>query len=269
MIRLLHIVSYYVRKNLFIKKEHLEFLSWFKDRFGWFQTVLELLRILKNKGSCYVPDLHGKFSILVRPNTTDQDVYDEIFIEKKYDIEVENPKVIVDAGAHIGLASVFFSYKYPEAKIIAIEPELNNFMVLEKNVQNYKNIIKLNAGLWSKKTFLSIMAKDVSTWSFRVIEEPFRKEIPAIGITNIIYDYSVAKIDILKMDIEGSEVAVFSNSTEWISFVKTLIIELHDRYLPGCSEALFNAFKDYEYLQHKKAECLILTNINHKQEHIK
>lgn len=42
------------------------------------------------------------------------------------------PRVIVDAGANIGLASLFFANKYADAKIIAIEPEEHNFKILKK-----------------------------------------------------------------------------------------------------------------------------------------
>ena len=50
------------------------------------------------------------------------------------------PKTIVDAGANIGMASIFYSHRYPAAKIIALEAEGSNFAALCKNVEPYQNI---------------------------------------------------------------------------------------------------------------------------------
>lgn len=55
-------------------------------------------------------------------------------------------------------------------------------------------------------------------------------------------------IDILKMDIEGGERYLFNEQAhEWLSKVKILMIELHDRYYPGCSKLLFQCLGKYNY----------------------
>jgi hypothetical protein len=58
-------------------------------------------------------------------------------------------------------------------------------------------------------------------------------------------DYKVDRVNLLKLDIEGSEKEVFSNARPWIDRVDAISIELHDRFRPGCSRAFFGAVADF------------------------
>lgn len=89
-----------------------------------------------------------RFPFVLRFPSSDPDTFEQIFVSNEYDFLVETqPQIIVDAGANIGLASIYFANNYPEAKIIAIEPEQSNFELLKKNVAPYPNIIPLQAAL--------------------------------------------------------------------------------------------------------------------------
>jgi hypothetical protein len=62
-----------------------------------------------------------KHPVFLRYPSTDLNTYKQIFKDLSYDCELMfEPDVIVDAGANIGLASVYFANKYPNAKIILI-----------------------------------------------------------------------------------------------------------------------------------------------------
>ena len=75
----------------------------------------------------------------------------QVFLDNEYDFRaVERPQVIVDAGANIGLASILFANRYPQAKILAIEPEHDNFNLLADNVRSYDNIVPLQAALGAR-----------------------------------------------------------------------------------------------------------------------
>ena len=50
----------------------------------------------------------------------------------------KNEIVIIDAGANIGFASVFYKNKFPNSRIVALEPEKENFNWLKKNTLKYK-----------------------------------------------------------------------------------------------------------------------------------
>src|SRR5262245_33873931 len=68
------------------------------------------------------PDI--KFPFYLRVPSSDVPTFEQIFIRQDYDFDVKRPpKTIVDAGTNIGLASLYFSNKFPNTNIIAIEPE--------------------------------------------------------------------------------------------------------------------------------------------------
>ena len=244
-----------------IRKEQLDFLRWYKNRFGTLSVFGAYINILRNKGMGCVPIDKTGGLVFVRPGTADLYAFDQIFTSKDYNLDLGEPEYVVDAGAHIGLSAVYFACKWPEATIVAIEPESANYEILLMNTSSYPNIKPLQAGLWSKKTKLKIQDSNLGTWGFRVSESQSDEGIPAIGVKDIIEDFRLPKIDILKMDIEGSEVEVLSRNNSWIDNVQTLIIELHDRFQPGCSEALEKAFIDYDYCKSVSGENIVFTKI--------
>lgn len=212
-------------------------------------TVLSGIKLflnfkLKRLNNLTIPEL--KYPFKLRVNTSDTTVFYQIFSDREYDNPIDfTPEVIIDAGANIGLTSLFYANKYPNAKIIAIEPDYENFETLLFNTKNYSNITCINCGLWHKDTSLRVSDKfQGGKWAM-VVEELDSEEhgsIKAISVNTIISQFQLNQIDILKMDIESAEMEVFSNHYEqWIPKTKMMIVELHDRMKPGCSKAFFNA----------------------------
>ena len=201
--------------------------------------------------------------IALRAGTTDIDVFREVFFYEQYLAAVPyQPALIIDAGAHIGLASLFFANKYPRAKIFAVEPAPSNIEMLELNTGDYPNITLVRAALWSEHHLLRISNPDSTNWGFRV--EPAESEIDALSsvtVEDILKLVGTDTIDILKMDIEGSEREVFAASQAWIGKVRTLIVELHDRWAPGCTAALDLAVKPYEFERRRDGVMLTLVRV--------
>lgn len=70
-----------------------------------------------------------KHPVYLRNGTSDTRVFSQLFVGREYlnAIRNINPKVIIDCGANIGLASIYFKFYFPNAKIFAFEPESSNF----------------------------------------------------------------------------------------------------------------------------------------------
>ena len=90
--------------------------------------------------------------VYLRLKTSDFCAYKDALIceSKKYNPELAafTPKTIVDVGAHIGMATLSLARKYPNAKIVAVEPEGDNFASLAKNTAPYPNIKLIHAAIW-------------------------------------------------------------------------------------------------------------------------
>lgn len=204
-----------------------------------------------------------KHPIFLRNNTSDIPTLYQIYYELEYDLDFKkDPEVIIDCGANIGLSSVFFKNKFPKSRIIAIEPERSNYNLLLKNIEKYSDIIPLKKGIWSKKANLVIEDISLGNWGFIVKEINQRNinTVQGISITEIIKKYKLDCIDLLKIDIEGSEKELFDRNFEkWLPYVNCLIVELHDRFKPGCSESFYKAIENYEFNITHSGENIILT----------
>ncbi len=203
-------------------------------------------------------------SFSLRNNPYDYATFEEVLLKDAYNIDLEyEPKTIIDAGANIGLTSIYLASKYRQATIISLEPEEENFQLLVKNAAKYDNIIPVKAGVWNKKSFLVIKDNGEGNNAFTVEEVANENEntIQAFSISDIIQQNNWQKIDLVKMDIEGSEKTIFENDVDsWLPVTKTLVIELHDRMMPGCSSAVFGTLAKYDFSKSKKGENIVFTN---------
>ena len=201
-----------------------------------------------------------KHPIQLRIPSSDVPTYRQVFIDREYAFHTEKtPEVIIDAGANIGLASVYFANKYPDAKIIAIEPEQSNFELLKENTSPYPNIIPVQAALWNRNEEINLVDPGLGKWGFMTDEKkPSGKSpdnvchtVKALTVDRIIEDYGLKRVNILKVDIEGAEKEVFSDTSAWIGSVDSIIVELHERMKPGCNRSFYlgsNGF-DHEWSQ--------------------
>ena len=107
--------------------------------------------------------------VYLRARTTDVALCREIFLDGLYEAEFcEAPRVIVDAGANIGLSSVFYANEFPEARIIAIEPEASNYEMLLKNIAPYPGITPVHAALWKENGTLNLCDTGAGNTTFQV-----------------------------------------------------------------------------------------------------
>ncbi len=193
--------------------------------------------------------------LLMRPDADDFGILNQIFLERELDVELPFcPQLIVDGGANVGYASAFFANKYPKARIISIEPSAANFEMLKKNIQDYKNIHPIRAGLWSSDAALVLDNPGALFASLKVREagEADAETFPGISIPGLMASLKIDKIDLLKLDIEGTEERLFTEGNrEWISNVQALVIEIHGR---SAREAVYGALEGQNFRRFEQGE---------------
>jgi len=188
---------------------------------------------------------------------------EKVFLEQEYKIPFRlDPKVIIDAGANIGMATLFFSQTFPRARIVAIEPEASNFSILRKNCAGLPNVTLINAALWATEQELVIHDAAAEKWAFSVTEGKNvtgLETVKPVTVPGLLNRLGVKHIDILKLDIEGSERELFSIGAEsWLGAVRQIIIELHDRFIPGCSYAFYSEITKYSFSQEVQGENIFI-----------
>ena len=234
----------------------------FKDayRLGPVNGIANLLKVYTgNMDNIRIKGFKHPFKL--RKSSSDVAVFNQVFIEKEYNFDAGfHPRFIIDGGGYVGLAALYFANVYPDAKIVSVEPESDNYNLLVENTRAYDNIHTIQSGIWNKSAYLKVKDVGLGNWGF-VVEECDTEDaetFKALSISDIMAQYQVDEIDILKLDIEGAEKEVFTHDYDrWLPKTKILIVELHDRKKEGCSSAFIKAMVNYDFNIHPMKENLI------------
>jgi FkbM family methyltransferase len=151
---------------------------------------------------------------------------------------IQDGMIILDIGAHIGWHSVSFAKKFPTSEIYSFEPIPNTFSFLEKNIQHnaVKNIHVFNYGLSneSKDVFFHYFKGGSALASqANLIEHDKTKKIQCRveRLDDVFSSLGAKKIDFIKCDIEGGELAAIQGSMEVIKkFLPIIFIELYEEW---------------------------------------
>jgi FkbM family methyltransferase len=194
---------------------------------------LETWRILNELGDASRNELPKsialravKYPLLLRPGTQDASVVINNIIREEYGQAApdSNPEWMIDAGGYIGDTAAYFLSKYPKLKAIVLEPNPPSYEIASQNLRPYGDrAILLKKGLYTTDQKMNFAGKGAGA---SIVNSGI--EIECISILTILEQYSIKRIDIFKMDIEGTEKAIFSaDSKSWLERTGFLIIEIH------------------------------------------
>lgn len=230
--------------------------------FGLVDSLRFMTKIAFSSTSKEITFQFSKFKnpVTIRQSQSDYDIFVQVFAELQYDIKFFldfEPRFILDCGSNVGYSCLFFAHQFPNAEIVGIEPDERNFSMLKRNTEKYSQISNHQAGIWYKKTRLSI--KDKNDWSASIaVEEGGQDGLDALTIPGIMHDKGYEFIDILKLDVEGAEKCLFEHDPHgWLNKVKCLVIELHDQMQPGTSRIFFREMAKYDWITYAKGENII------------
>ena len=179
----------------------------------------------------------ARHPLLCRPRTSDLEVFDQIFVGREYRCldDAKDVGLIIDCGANVGYSSAYLLSRFPAAKVIAVEPDPENYALLNRNLARFGSdrFQTLCSAVWSHPVGLVLEAENAAAgheWG-RTVREARPGETPLMTATDIgslLAGSGHERISILKVDIEGAEAEVFGTNYEgWIDRVDNLVIELH------------------------------------------
>jgi FkbM family methyltransferase len=183
--------------------------------------------------------------LFIRPRSTDILVFNQIFMDKEYDDNrlPQDASYILDCGANAGYSPIFFAQKYPGATVIAVEPDQDNFEIMQKNIGHYTSIFPIASAIWNTSTYLKVYNPRNRSWGIQV--KPAKSgdtgALRATSVPAIMKQHAIPRWDIVKMDIEGAEHHVFANNLSWLDKIRCLVVEPHERYAPGCTQRIIDA----------------------------
>jgi FkbM family methyltransferase len=153
--------------------------------------------------------------------------YKEIFFDKVYAFRSTTPRpMIIDGGANIGLATLFFKQLYPKSSIIAFEADPAIFALLEQNIAFFHlaDVRLVNAALWNSDASLPFASEGGASGHIATFGETTRStRVQGVRLKPWLRE----SVDFLKLDIEGAEYEVLEDCQEELKNVRNLFVEYH------------------------------------------
>ncbi|MES2304449.1 MAG: FkbM family methyltransferase [Gemmatimonadota bacterium] len=196
--------------------------------------------------------------VLLRARSSDIEVFRQLFIGGDLEFALAGtPARIVDGGANIGLASLIFAARWPDAQIVGVELEPANFALARRNCAHRPNIDLRNGALWGSSGSVAVVNPDADAHSFRAEMSAGATDIRAYRVGELLDTLGWDTVDLVKLDIEGAERVVLGDADAWLPRVHHLLVELHDRFEPGCTDAFEAAVKRDEWQVQRQGEYLL------------
>lgn len=257
-----------------MKRERIERLPNFIKRFG-LKDGLRLGTTIPDAGTLTdlaplayrVPGFSEP--VWLRPNRSDYSIFWQSFVCTQYDLgkfpqteELERRAeemcaagevpIIIDGGANIGLSLRSFAKDFPFAHVVCVEPDDDNFRVLEANARELKTPHTLvKAGIASRSGHCRVVSRDRGSAGFQTeyCDESNPEAIRTATISELVGMVPGGRPWIVKLDIEGAQQELFSGATDWVAETDLIILELDDWAFPwqGTSVAFFRALAPHRF----------------------
>lgn len=219
------------------------------------------------KAKCLPSPIHVRLG-----HSSDVFVFEQIFVNGEYDFlsSISGPvRRIVDLGANIGCASALLLSRYPQSQLIAIEPDPDNWRLCKRNLAGFHGRAQvLQAAVWNRKEPVRYSRGsfgDGREWATEVrpaTPADINEMVPAVTMLDVLALCGGGPIDLIKVDIEGSEIRLFDElAQEWLPFVRNICVELHG---PECHRQFLKALQQYNYTATKSGQYTICLNLQHK-----
>ncbi len=160
-------------------------------------------------------------------------IWRDVVVGREYEMGDLGPApVIVDAGAHIGVASAWFARRYPGALVLAFEPNPATFALLAANIRQngLRRVAAFNAAVAPVAGATPLWTLPGDSWGDATVRhswhdgQPVRRlDAAAVTLSSLL----VGPVDLLKLDVEGVEAAVLAEAAPRLDRVRRLVLEFH------------------------------------------
>lgn len=177
---------------------------------------------------------------------TDLKTFWQIFLRRVYRVH-SSDRIIVDLGANVGLFTLYAARMAPEAKIFSVEPFPATFdrlraMVREHHIES--KVICLNravAGSTGTRVMPSANVPSQRRSVASAASHTAGTEVAATTLETIFNENNLPHVDLLKVDIEGSEYEVLlSAPPTMLARIGRIAMEYHGDCAPYSKQQLFD-----------------------------
>lgn len=170
----------------------------------------------------------------------------EVLYERQYDVRTPVPEapVVIDGGANIGVATLWFIARYPGAQVHAFEPEPENFRLLEHNVGSITGVTCVQAAIGAHDAPVELhLAEHGAVHSVRDAAAGERTvTVPSVVLRDYLAQRDIARVHLLKLDVEGCEDVAIEGLGERLADVDIILGEMHETLVD--TEALYARLRE-------------------------
>jgi FkbM family methyltransferase len=145
-------------------------------------------------------------------------------------------RTVVDLGANVGYSILVWKKRFPEARVVAVEPDEDNLQMCRKNVGSLPSVSLVGGCVAARTGDVTLDRSTGDAWEFRIASTTAEDRsgagtVKAYSMPDLLRETGVkGTVDLLKCDIEGAERELFADCEPWISRVRRIIVELHKPY---------------------------------------
>lgn len=160
-------------------------------------------------------------------------IWQDVVDSREYEMGDLGPApVIIDAGAHVGVASAWFVRRYKDALVLAFEPNPETFALLNGNLRRngLRRVVPFNAAIAPTAGSTLLWTIPGDSWGDSTFRHPWHDEqptrhveTPAVTLSSLL----VGPVDLLKLDIEGVETVVLAEAEHQLGQVRRMVLEFH------------------------------------------
>jgi FkbM family methyltransferase len=157
--------------------------------------------------------------------------WEDIFVKRALEFQASSdmPRIL-DCGANIGLASLFFKRLYPSARITAYEadPALHSLLRSNLDTNRAADVATVHAAVWTTNGELTFNCEGSDAGMIAGLPSALEgqpRTVESIRLRDVLEREAV---DLLKLDIEGAEGRILEDCAEVLGQVRALVMEVHE-----------------------------------------
>jgi FkbM family methyltransferase len=213
---------------------------------GWSRIVADAMGRRK---TAYPVRTRSGCAAELRGGASDWWIFLEVFvfgIYRRVAGDVQRSQVIIDIGANVGLFALYAASLNRNAQIHAFEPFPANFKQMERNLAlNPGHLVKPHLAAVAETTGTATLYFTPGDDSGCSLSQTKGESctVNTVGINELFQHCQITRCDLLKMDCEGSELALLETAKpELLASLGAVIMEYHkDAEVPRLCEILTTA----------------------------
>ncbi len=157
--------------------------------------------------------------------------WEDIFVRRALDFQAGSPSPrVLDCGANVGLASLFFKRRYPRARITAYEADPTLGAMLDSNLKanGAADVETVHAAVWTTTGTLAFRCEGGDSGMIEGLPGAVNGQSRTVPSLRLRDRLSAESIDLLKLDVESAEDAVLADCEPVLDRVRAIVMDLHE-----------------------------------------